>query len=107
MTAGLTLPFVRPPDPDRAEKGTLDPLGLARIAERLADELAPEVTARMSRIRFVTAIAVASNALGEPADLVGPGGTPAYLAFEWHVIEAFARHPPESAIVGVPGILKA
>lgn len=107
MTVGLTLPFVTEPDPDRAGEGSLDPLGLARIAERLADELSPEVTARMSRIRFVTAIAVASHALVEPADLVGPDGTPAYLAFEWHLVEAFVRSRPESGTDAVPGILKA
>jgi hypothetical protein len=72
MTVGLTLPFVTEPDPDRAGEGSLDPLGLARLAERLADEVAAEVTARMSRIRFLTAIAVSSHILMEPADLVGP-----------------------------------
>ena len=71
MTIGLTLPFVTEADPDRAGEGSLDPLGLVRIAERLADELAPEVTARMSRIRFLTAIAACSGALVEPADLFG------------------------------------
>jgi len=107
MTIGLTLPFVTEADPDRAGEGSLDPLGLARIAERLADELAPEVTARMSRIRFLTAIAACSGALVEPADLLGPSGTPAYLAFEWHVVEAFVRCRPSSGTDAVPGILKA
>lgn len=107
MTVGLTLPFVTEPDPDRAGEGSLDPLGIARIAERLADELAPEVTARMSRIRFLTAIAACSHALDDPADLVGLDGTPAYLAFEWHVTEAFVRSRPESGTDAVPGIQKA
>lgn len=107
MTAGLVLPFVTEADPDRAGEGSLDPLGLARIAERLADELAPEVTARMSRLRFLTAMAVCSHALEAPADVVGPDGTPAYLAFEWHVVEAFVRSRPESGTDAVPGILKA
>ena len=107
MTEGLTLPFVTAADPDRAGEGSLDPLGLARIAERLADELAPEVTARMSRARFVTAIAVGSHVLREPADWVGPDGTPAYLAFEWHVVEAFVRSRPETGTDAVPGIQKA
>lgn len=107
MTTGLTLPFVTAADPDRAGEGSLDPLGLARIAERLADELAPEVTARMSRVRFVTAIAVASHVLLEPADLLGADGTPAYLAFEWHVVEALVRSRPETGTDAVPGIQKA
>jgi hypothetical protein len=107
MPLGLTLPFVTAADPDRAREGSLDPLGLARIADRLADELAPEVTARMSRVRFVTAIAVASHVLVEPAELVGADGTPAYLAFEWHVVEAFVRGRPETGTDAVPGIQKA
>lgn len=106
MTAGLTLPFVTAADPDRAGEGSLDPLGLARIAERLADELAPEVTARMSRVRFVTAIAVASHVLFEPT-VVGADGTPAYLAFEWYVVEAMARKRPETGTDAIPGIQKA
>jgi hypothetical protein len=107
MTIGLTLPFVTEADPDRAGEGSLDPLGLARIADRLADELAPGVTARMSRIRFLTAIAACSNVFSEPADFVGPDGTPAYLAFEWHLVEALVRSPPQSGTDAVPGIQKA
>lgn len=107
MTFGLTLPFVTDLDPDRAGEGSLDPLGLARLADRLADGIAPEVTARMSRIRFVTAIAVCSQLLGEPADILSTDGTPAYLAFEWHIVESFVRVPPASGADAVPGIQKA
>lgn len=107
MTVGLTFPFVSDLDPDRAGEGSLDPLGLARLADRLADEIAPEVTARMSRIRFVTAIAACSQLLGEPADILGIDGTPAYLAFEWHVVESFVRLSPAHGTDAVPGIQKA
>jgi hypothetical protein len=107
MTVGLTFPFVTDLDPDRAGEGSLDPLGLARLADRLADEIAPEVTARMSRIRFVTAIAACSQLLGEPADMLSKDGTPAYLAFEWHVVESFVRVSPASGTDAVPGIQKA
>ena len=107
MTAGFVLPFVTEADPDRVGEGSLDPLGLRRIADPLADQLAPEVTARMSRIRFLTAIAACSHLVEEPAELMGPDGTPAYLAFEWHVVEAFVRKNPGSGTVGVPGIEKA
>ncbi|WP_157592145.1 hypothetical protein [Solirubrobacter soli] len=105
--AGLTLPFVSAPDPDVSGEGSLDPLGLARIADRLADEIAPEVTARMSRIRFVTAIAACSALVERPIELVGADGTPAYLAFEWLVVEAFVRRRPDGALDGVPGSQKA
>jgi hypothetical protein len=107
MTAGLTFPFVTDLDPDRAGEGSLDPLGLARLGDRLADQIAPEVTARMSRIRFVTAIAACSQLLGEPADILSTDGIPAYLPFEWHVVESFVRASPASGTDAVPGIQKA
>jgi hypothetical protein len=107
MLAGLRLPFVTDADPDVSAEGSIDPLGMGRIADRLADAVAPEVTARMFRIRFITAISVCSSLLEEPADLISEGGTPAYLAFEWIVVEAFARRLPASGTGGVPGIRKA
>ena len=69
------------------------------------------MTARMSRIRFVTAIAVASAATDRLVDEVVPadGVDAAYLAFEWHLVEALAkdRSLPQRATAQVPGILKA
>lgn len=100
---GLTLPFVSTADPDTNAEGGLDPLGLAGLADRLANEIAPEVTARMQRVRFVTAIAACSALLIEPADTLGPDGTPAYLAFEWLVVEAVVRRTPSGGIAAVPG----
>lgn len=107
MTAGLTLPFITQSDPDRAGEGSLDPLGLFGIADQVATSLAPEVTARMSRIRFLTAIAACSHVVEDPLGLMAADGTPAYLAFEWHIVEAFARKPPESGSEAIPGIGKA
>jgi len=107
VIAGLTLPFLTSADPDVSQEGSLDPLGMGRIATLLADEIAPEVTARMSRVRFVTAIAVGSRVLEQPVEWTSEDGTPAYLALEWIVIEAFARSRVTSDLVGVPGIQKA
>jgi hypothetical protein len=104
----LSLPFLTEPDPDRLGEGSLDPLGLGSIADHLADRVAPSVTARMSRVRFLTAIAVGAaiaDHLGdEPAV---DGKTPPYLAYEWIVVEALARRRPAAETQGVPGILKA
>jgi hypothetical protein len=61
----------------------------------------------MSRIRFLTAIAVCSQALSEPADWLSPAGVPAFLAFEWHVLEAMVRVAPTTQMDAVPGIQKA
>ena len=107
---GLTasLPFLTEADPDRAQEGSIDPLGLATLADRLADQLAPDVTARMSRIRFVTAIAVGTTISEELGDEVASDGrTPAYLAYEWLVVESLARRRPPAQTQSVPGIQKA
>ncbi len=101
--AGLTLPFVSTADPDTNAEGGLDPLGLGGLADQLANKIAPEVTARMQRVRFVTAIAACAELLVEPADTLGPDGTPAYLAFEWLVVEALVRRTPAGGIAAVPG----
>jgi hypothetical protein len=41
-------------DPGAVGEGSLDPLGLGAVADRIADRLAPGVRARMSHPRFVT-----------------------------------------------------
>lgn len=108
--SGLRLPYISEPDPDLLGEGTLDPLGLAPIADRLADQIAPGLTARMFRVRFLTAMAVASPITEPFSDLApGDGVSTPFLAFEWLLIEAFARDPEitEEAPFRIPGILKA
>jgi hypothetical protein len=107
----ISLPTLSDADPEIAGEGSLDPLGLAPIADRLAEMLVPDVRARMHRIRFVTAIAVGavvSEGLWDepPADGVS---TPA-ICFEWVVLESFVRKAKESGALeatGVPGSAKA
>jgi hypothetical protein len=110
MMSGLQLPYLTPADPDTLGEGSIDPLGLATIADRLADEIAPDVTSRMSRVRFITAIATASVVCEPLADILPADGTsPPYLAFEWLLVTAIARDRtlPSTATLGVPGIAKA
>ena len=108
MTTTTAIPFLTEADPDKASEGSLDPLGLAPIADRLADQIAPDITARMSRIRFLTAIASGASIAEELGDEVSSDGrTPAYLAYEWIVVEALARRRPSGETEGVPGIQKA
>lgn len=110
MWAGLRLPYLSEPDPELAGEGSLDPLGLAAVADRLAESIAPGVRARMFRIRFVTGIAITAALIEDFADAVSTDGvTPAYLALEWIVAEALARARglPETALRRVPGIEKA
>jgi hypothetical protein len=108
MDSLTALPFLTEADPDRLGEGSLDPLGLSSIADRLADLIAPDVTARMNRVRFLTAIAVGATMAEELGDeLAVDGRTPPYLAYEWLVVEALARRRAGAETEGVPGILKA
>jgi hypothetical protein len=108
MTTPISLPFLTEPDPDLLGEGSLDPLGLTPIADHLADLIAPNVTARMTRVRFLTAIAIGATLMPDLRDEVAiDGKTPPYLALEWLVVEALARRRPSSETQGVPGIQKA
>ena len=107
--AGFTLPELSAYDPPVAGEGSLDPMGLAAISDRLADRLVPGLRARMQRVRFVTAMAVGAVACETLADELPADGisTPA-ICFEWLVIEGFVRRlSPQEIPPGVPGSQKA
>lgn len=107
------LPRLSIYDPAEASEGTIDPLGLALLAGRLADKLVPGFTERSRRPRFLTALAVGARILsreGYPDGVYGdhPDG-PANIAFERLVLESFAHRSAkgEEGLLGVPGIGKA
>jgi hypothetical protein len=86
----------------------LDPLGLAIVGERLADWILPGMTARMSRPRFLTAIALSAAVCEGLQDTIASDGiTPAYLVFEWLMVEGFARTADRADVQRTPGIEKA
>jgi hypothetical protein len=102
------LPFLTLPDPETETEGAIDPLGLSAIGDRLADEILPGLRARMSRPRFLTAIAVAARVCeGLEDEIAGDHVTPAYLVFEWLLVEGFVRAGDSQSTVGTPGTLKA
>jgi hypothetical protein len=109
-TLPIPLPSLSAADPQIAGEGSLDPLGLAQIADRLADHLLPGIRARMRRVRFVTASAVGALASDDLFDVIPSDGVSSpSVCFEWLVLEAFARasgkgSPLETA--GVPGSAK-
>jgi hypothetical protein len=104
----VSLPFLTLPDPLVTGEGSLDPLGLAMIAERLADEMLPGMRARMSRPRFLTAMAVSAAVCEGLEDrYASDGTTPAYLVFEWLAVEALVRAREPGDVLGTPGIQKA
>jgi hypothetical protein len=102
------IPFITRADPKVVGEGALDPLGLSPIAERLADQILPGLRARMSRPRFVTAMAVSAHVCaGLEDELAADDLTPAYLVFEWLLVEAFARRGDRELTRGTPGTMKA
>jgi len=100
------IPFITEADPLISEEGILDPLGLAAVSERLAEEVLPGLRARMERPRFLTAMAVAAAVCERLDELARDGVTPPHIVFEWLLVEAFARLKEDESR-GVPGILKA
>jgi hypothetical protein len=109
ILAGFTPPDLSEYDPPVEGEGSLDPMGLAAISDRLADRLVPGLRSRMKRIRFVTAMAVGSMACESLVNVESDDGisTPA-VCFEWVVIESFARRVSAQDLPsGIPGSQKA
>jgi hypothetical protein len=106
----MLTPLISSTDPVTQAEGSIDPLGLAALADGLADTILPGLTARMWRPRFLTAIAVASVVTEPLQDQVAADGfTPAHIVFEWYAVEAFARSEKDgdAASRRIPGIDKA
>ena len=108
----LNPPVLSLYDPDGREEGSVDPLSLQATAERLAERVYPFVTSRMSRVRFLTAM-VAGTVVCEDIvhDLASDGSTPAWLVFEWHVVQALMMNRSDARAMegwgsGIPGIRK-
>jgi hypothetical protein len=102
-----SLPFLTLPDPPVTGEGALDPLGLATVGDRLADWMLPGLTARMSRPRFLTAIAVSTAVCEGLEDTIAADAvSPAYLVFEWLLVEGFVREADRADVRRTPGIDK-
>lgn len=102
----LTLPSLTAYDPPEAGEGTLDPMGLGTISERLANVLVPDFRARMNQFRFLTAMAVSALTCGDLSGVTSSDDQTSWpVAFEWILVEAFARHNISDP--GIPGVRKA
>jgi len=105
----LLPPILSEFDPVSESEGSIDPLGLQAVYERLADRILPAITVRMARPRFVTAIAVGAHVCSTFDDetLAADEVTPPWLVFEWFVVEALVRSLDQlSDPRGIAGILK-
>jgi hypothetical protein len=74
-------------------QGTLDPLGLYSISDRLATRLAPGFRERMKHPRYLTAIAVGSivcSAFNED-DIAKDGVSPPWQVYEWYIASALVK----------------
>jgi hypothetical protein len=90
-------------------QGTLDPLGMYSIADRLATRLVPGLRERMRHPRYLTASAVSAvvcSAFSED-EIASDGISPTWQVFEWHVASAlvkrFANNDPDKQLLGMPG----
>ena len=96
---------------DAKSEGSLDPLGLYAIADRLAVRLVPGVRQRQSHPRFLTALAVAAHVCAEfPEDAVSPKDqvSEPWQVFEWYLVEGLVRTGTErDDLRGLPGRDKA
>lgn len=106
----MLMPFRTLADPETQGEGSIDPLGMATLADHLADWILPGMRARMWRPRFLTAMAVTAKVC-EPFEdqFARDGVTPAWLVLEWYFVEAIAglRDPGDDSLRRIPGIDKA
>lgn len=112
-TAAMTLlvPLLTEYDKVADSEGSLDPLGLSLIADRLGTKLVPGVRERMRHPRFLTAIAAGASICAEFDDdrVAQDGVTPPYQVFEWYVVQALVNtfRNETNQIIGLPGREKA
>lgn len=93
-------------DPGSSSEGSLDPLGLSSIADRLASKLVPGFRERMSHPRFLTLIAVGSHICKKfDEDLIAVDGlSEPWQVYEWYVVQALVKkYTGTEDIKGLPG----
>ncbi len=88
-------------------QGTLDPLGLYTIADRLALRLAPGLRERMKHPRYLTAIAVGSVICSrfDEDELASDELSPPWQVYEWLVASALVKRfeKDNNQLLGLPG----
>lgn len=103
----MSFPFITVADPEISAEGGLDPLGLSSISDRLANSILPGLRARMSRPRFLTAMAVSASVCEGQKETAADDVTSPEIVFEWLLVEAFARNAAYESSLRTPGIEKA
>lgn len=104
----MTLPSLTAYQSLENSQGTLDPLGLYSIADRLATRLAPDLRERMKHPRYLTAIAVGAVICSEfdEAELAIDEVSQPWQVYEWYVasglVKRFEKDQPHQ-LLGLPG----
>lgn len=103
----MTLPYLTAYHTLENSQGTLDPLGLYTIADRLALRLVPGFRERMSHPRYLTAIAVGAIICSafEEDELAVDEISPPWQVYEWYVTSAFVKRFDKiepSQLIGMP-----
>ncbi|AVM63463.1 hypothetical protein C3V38_02635 [Dietzia sp. oral taxon 368] len=103
MTLLDQLPTLSKWDPGVAGESGLDPLGLAPIADRIADRMAPGFRARMNHPHFLTLSAISAVVCQPFSEETGPDGTTKPdIAAEWVLLMHIGSGDP-SDLNGFPG----
>lgn len=99
-------------DAEDGAEGSIDPLGLTVINERLADLVAPGIRQRHLHPRFLTALCFGRRVTaGFGPDAIGTDQkSEPWQVFEWFVVDGLVRTYKESdptQIAGLPGQMKS
>lgn len=104
MSDDSILPFLSQFDPPLQAEGSLDPLGLYSIADALGVRLAPGVRERQSKPRYLTLALAGMAACSDAVVAAGEAKRlPAWLVYEWIVVEALVRNAEGGVLTGIPG----
>ena len=106
----MLIPVLSEYDPIQLSEGSLDPLGLYPIADKLAVKLAPGIRERQIHPLFLTAIAVGAHICSVYDDdhVAADGQSPPWQVYEWYIVEGIVRAAQKGQVIsGLPGIQKA
>ena len=106
----MLVPLLTEYDPVALSEGSLDPLGLYSIANKMGVLLAPGIRERQLHPLFLTSIAACAHICAEYDDdaVARDGASRPWQVCEWYVVEAIARCASTNAeLRGLPGRQKA
>lgn len=105
----LSLPRISAFDPAAKSEGSIDPLGLVPIADRLSVRLVPGMRERMKHPRYLTLLTVGASICRDfgPDRIASDGITPPIQVYEWYVVQALVKELMGKEKIGLPGSEKA